>query len=141
MTADLDSDAIPAPDTEGLLETVLPDGERVFCTHELEVASVHRQVCGYLHHGIRLEPSATVFDVGANIGLFTRLVGALRRAVVNEVTLRGVVYPLLRAAERRALLRPLVPSLCAKVTLYHFHAGRRDRGRGLQLDLSRVVPG
>jgi len=71
MVEELDSGA--APDTAGLLETALPDGERVFCTHELEVASVHRQVRGYLQHGIRIEAGATVFDVGANIGLFTRL--------------------------------------------------------------------
>lgn len=69
MVADLDSDGVPAPDTEGLLETALPDGERW------------------------------------------------------------------------ALLRPLVPSLCAKVTPYPFHASRRDRDRGLLLDSPRVVPG
>jgi len=53
------------------LECRLPDGTSVFCLNRLETKYVHREVQGYLENGIHLDEGATVFDVGANIGLFT----------------------------------------------------------------------
>ena len=120
--------------------------------HEVTLAGLARRAYmqGYNYHylednvpeaWIRRKTGRVAPADGLGPWLAARLKGALRRAVVNEVTLRGVVYPLLHSAERRALLRPLVPSLCGKVTLHHFHAGLRDRARGREFDLSRVVPG
>lgn len=57
-----------------LHEVTLPGGMTVDCRRESEAVLVSEQVQLYFRHGISLEPGATVFDVGANIGLFTRLV-------------------------------------------------------------------
>jgi GT2 family glycosyltransferase len=80
-------------------------------------------------------------ELADGVGLFarTRLKSWLRRGIVNGATLRGVVYPLIRAAARFPFLRPLVPSLCGKVTLYHFHLGLRDYSASRAADLARVV--
>lgn len=43
----------------------------VSCLQRHEVAIVNREVQGYFSNGLRLKPGDTVFDVGANIGLFT----------------------------------------------------------------------
>jgi amino acid adenylation domain-containing protein/FkbM family methyltransferase len=61
---------------EGLGEELceLPDGLRAFCLNRNEAEVVYREVfteAGYLRHGIELADGACVFDVGANIGLFT----------------------------------------------------------------------
>jgi len=49
----------------------LPNQQRVFCTNPLEVAVIFAQIAPYFQHGINLKTGDTVFDVGANIGLFT----------------------------------------------------------------------
>ena len=49
----------------------LPNGMIVSCLQRHEVAIVNREVQGYFSNGLRLKPGDTVFDVGANIGLFT----------------------------------------------------------------------
>ena len=43
----------------------------VSCLQRHDVAIVNREVQGYFANGVRLKPGDTVFDVGANIGLFT----------------------------------------------------------------------
>jgi FkbM family methyltransferase len=48
----------------------LPNGMVVSCLQKHEVLLVNLEVQGYLSNGIRLKPGDTVFDVGANIGLF-----------------------------------------------------------------------
>ena len=50
---------------------VLPNGMTVSCLQKHEVLLVWLEVEGYLSHGIELRPGDTVFDVGANIGLFS----------------------------------------------------------------------
>lgn len=50
---------------------VLPNGMTVFCQQKHEVPLVHLEVEGYLSNGLALRPGDTVFDVGANIGLFS----------------------------------------------------------------------
>lgn len=49
----------------------LPNGMIVSCLQKHEVSLVHLEVEGYLCNGLRLKPGDTVFDVGANIGLFS----------------------------------------------------------------------
>jgi FkbM family methyltransferase len=57
-----------------LHEVTLPGGMKVDCRRESEAVLVSEQVQLYFRHGVNLQPGATVFDVGANIGLFTLLV-------------------------------------------------------------------
>ena len=52
-------------------ETVLPNGMTAFCLQKEEVPLIYQQVQEYLKHGIELDRGDTVFDVGANIGLFS----------------------------------------------------------------------
>jgi FkbM family methyltransferase len=66
-----------------LEKAVLPNGKSVHCLRESEAREVYQQVQGYFRHGIRLGPGALVFDVGANIGLFTLLVHELCRHEVD----------------------------------------------------------
>lgn len=56
-----------------LRKAVLPDGRRVYCLRESEARQVYEQVRCYFRHGIRVGPGSVVFDVGANIGLFSLL--------------------------------------------------------------------
>jgi amino acid adenylation domain-containing protein/non-ribosomal peptide synthase protein (TIGR01720 family)/FkbM family methyltransferase len=56
----------------------LPNGTLVFHLNEGETEMVYEEVFeehGYLRHGISLEEGSVVFDVGANIGLFSLFVG------------------------------------------------------------------
>lgn len=52
-------------------ETILPNGMKVFCLREDEVPILYEQIHEYFRNGIELHEGDTVFDVGANIGLFT----------------------------------------------------------------------
>ena len=52
-------------------ETILPNGMKVFCLREDEVPILYEQIQEYFRNGIELHEGDTVFDVGANIGLFT----------------------------------------------------------------------
>ncbi len=53
------------------VDVALPNGMIVSCLQKHEVPLVNIEVQGYLSNGIRLQPGDTVFDVGANIGLFS----------------------------------------------------------------------
>lgn len=88
---------------------------------------------------IRLKMGHVEPSHGLGVYLKTRMKGGLRRCVLNALTLRAVIIPLLRAAERFEFLRPLVPNLCSKVTFYHFHVGLQDCDAGRAIDLGRVV--
>jgi FkbM family methyltransferase len=50
---------------------VLPNGMTVFCLQKHEVPLLLLEVDGYLSNGLELRAGNTVFDVGANIGLFS----------------------------------------------------------------------
>lgn len=49
----------------------LPNGMTVSCLQKHEVPLVYSEVQGYLSNGLKLGPGDIVFDVGANIGLFS----------------------------------------------------------------------
>lgn len=51
-------------------QVLLPNGMAVACLQRHEVPIVHREVQSYFSKGLKLAPGDTVFDVGANIGLF-----------------------------------------------------------------------
>ncbi|HLX09567.1 MAG TPA: amino acid adenylation domain-containing protein [Thermoanaerobaculia bacterium] len=62
---------------EDLLE--LPNGLAVAHLNRAETEFLYREIfaaTSYLRHGVRLPPAATVFDVGANIGMFTLFAAA-----------------------------------------------------------------
>lgn len=52
-------------------ETMLPNGMKIFYLQEEEVPTLYEQIQEYFRNGIELHEGDTVFDVGANIGLFT----------------------------------------------------------------------
>ncbi|MBD2777694.1 FkbM family methyltransferase [Iningainema tapete] len=54
-----------------LAETVLPNGMKIFCLQKKLVPIIYQQVQEYLKNGIELQKGDTVFDIGANIGLFS----------------------------------------------------------------------
>lgn len=51
--------------------TILPNGNRAYCFDENEAYITYMHVNEYLKNGINLSENDVVFDVGANIGLFT----------------------------------------------------------------------
>lgn len=54
-----------------LRSTTLPNGKTVFCLQAREVDLMYGEVKEYTNHGIHVRENDTVFDVGANIGMFT----------------------------------------------------------------------
>lgn len=60
-----------------LSTTYLPDGREVFCLQAEEAKVLYEQVRGYIKHDLTLKEGDTVFDVGANIGLFSLMVDDL----------------------------------------------------------------
>ncbi|MFB2894250.1 FkbM family methyltransferase [Aerosakkonemataceae cyanobacterium BLCC-F50] len=52
-------------------ETILPNGMNIFCLREEEVPILYSQIQEYFRNGIKVQKGDIVFDVGANIGLFT----------------------------------------------------------------------
>lgn len=61
-----------------LADVSLPNGDVVSCLQKHEVPLVQLEIETYFTNGIQLNPGDTVFDVGANIGLFS--VGAYHRS-------------------------------------------------------------
>ncbi len=57
--------------SRSLPQVELPDGRRVFCLSRTETPVLFGHVQEYFKHGIEIEPGDIVFDVGANVGLFT----------------------------------------------------------------------
>jgi FkbM family methyltransferase len=53
-----------------IAEVSLSNGMVVSCLQRQEVPIVHREVQSYFSKNLKLRPGDTVFDVGANIGLF-----------------------------------------------------------------------
>ena len=51
-------------------KTKLTDGTEIYCILATEAGVLDHHVAGYFNHGISLSRGATVFDVGANIGVF-----------------------------------------------------------------------
>ncbi|HEU4886043.1 MAG TPA: amino acid adenylation domain-containing protein, partial [Longimicrobium sp.] len=70
---------LPRPETREL-----PDGSEVFHLNASETDFLYREIFedrSYLRHGVELEDGDCVFDVGANIGLFSLFAGRLRQGV------------------------------------------------------------
>lgn len=54
-----------------MLETTIPNGKKIFCINKEEVEFLYSQMPNYIKHGIKLNQGDTIFDVGANIGMFS----------------------------------------------------------------------
>lgn len=52
-------------------ETKLTNGTKIFCLRELEVPVLYEQIQDYIKYEIKIDEGDIVFDVGANIGLFS----------------------------------------------------------------------
>lgn len=52
-------------------KTMLPNGVEVYSKRKEEALLMYGEVADYARHGLSLQPGATVFDVGANIGMFS----------------------------------------------------------------------
>jgi phthiocerol/phenolphthiocerol synthesis type-I polyketide synthase E len=66
-------DSVSAPPTAALT-CVLPNGSTISCYNRAEISQFYEDIFidhGYLRHGITLRDGDTIFDVGANVGLFT----------------------------------------------------------------------
>jgi len=56
---------------------VLPNGEKIYYIDKLSALDIYEEIYidnDYLRYDISVEPNDTVFDVGANIGLFSRFI-------------------------------------------------------------------
>ncbi|MBO0698181.1 MAG: FkbM family methyltransferase [Zavarzinella sp.] len=84
-----------------LREVSLPDGARIFAVRPQEVETLYQQVQEYFQHGIGVNAGDTVFDVGANIGLFALW---LRRTVGGHVRVYSFepIPPVFEALQRNA---------------------------------------
>ncbi|BAZ40752.1 methyltransferase FkbM family protein [Calothrix sp. NIES-4101] len=69
--------------TNLMSETKLPNGMKIFAINPEEALVLCEQVQEYFKNGIELYPGDTVFDVGANIGLFSLSVYELCHQNVN----------------------------------------------------------
>lgn len=58
--------------------------------------------------------------------LKTRSKHAMRRIVVNALTVPYLVVPLIKAAEKWRFIAPLVPKLASKVSVYYYFKGMQD---------------
>lgn len=70
----------------------LPNGMRVACLQRHEVRLVNREIESYFPDGFQIHPGDTVFDVGANIGLFS-----LAACVRCDYKLRAYAFEPVRA--------------------------------------------
>lgn len=52
-------------------KVLLPNGMQVYSQRKEEALLMYDEVSNYAKHGLRIEAGASVFDVGANIGMFS----------------------------------------------------------------------
>lgn len=66
-----------------VLETTIPNQKKIFYLNKEEVDYLYPQMPNYIRHGIKIEKGNTVFDVGANIGMFSLFANDLCAGEVN----------------------------------------------------------
>ncbi|WP_413175421.1 FkbM family methyltransferase [Anabaena azotica] len=77
----------------------LDNGMKVFCLQPDEVQLTYQEVQNYLKYGIALKAGDTVFDIGANIGLFTIWLSAKFNDKINIYSFEPIpdIYEVLNA--------------------------------------------
>ena len=69
--------------SNSISETTIPNRKKIFYLNKEEVDYLYPQMPNYIRHGIKIEKGNTVFDVGANIGMFSLFVNDLCAGEVN----------------------------------------------------------
>ena len=69
--------------SNSILETTIPNQKKIFYLNQEEVDYLYPQMPNYIRHGINIEKGNTIFDVGANIGMFSLLANDLGAGEVN----------------------------------------------------------
>ena len=66
----VDGGHLPAEEEQVFPTAMLSNGMEVACLQRHDAPIVHAEVEAYFRHGIQVREGDTIFDVGANIGLF-----------------------------------------------------------------------
>jgi FkbM family methyltransferase len=84
-------------------ETQLANGTKIFCLQQEEVPVLYEQIQDYIKYGIKLCEGDTVFDVGANIGLFSLWTYQKCQQNVNILAFEPIpaIYKVLQANANR----------------------------------------
>lgn len=84
-------------------ETRLSNGMKVFCMAKNETSLMYKEVQNYVKYGIQLKEGDIVFDVGANIGLFTILLSKKFNHKINIYSFEPIpdIYEVLSANVKR----------------------------------------
>ena len=69
--------------SNSISQTTIPNQKKIFYLNKEEVDYLYPQMPNYIRHGIKIEKGNTVFDVGANIGMFSLFVNDLCAGEVN----------------------------------------------------------
>ena len=69
--------------SNSILETTIPNQKKIFYLNQEEVDYLYPQMPNYIRHGINIEKGNTIFDVGANIGMFSLFANDLCAGEVN----------------------------------------------------------
>lgn len=135
MAAEIESLANPSRGAAGAaprapaarsLRYVLPDGTEIFHQSEAETLHFYQDIFehrSYVKHGIRIPDGGCVFDVGANIGLFTLF--ASRQARDVQIYSFEPAPPLFQILSRNVESH--------KVRARVFNAGVSDRSKTAEL--------
>lgn len=83
---------------------------------------------------VRLKTCDVTLSDGLSIYLNAHIKKIIRRIIINRISIKIFVVPLIKAAERFNFLSPLVPVLAGKVATYYFHLGFQDYKNKLPWD-------
>jgi FkbM family methyltransferase len=102
-----------------LKQVILPNKMKVYCSNKREARIVYEQVQEYLRNGIALKEGDVVFDVGANIGIFSLYVNYLLKQRVEIYAFEPIpaIYSIL---QRNADLfnRERIHTFCCGISQY-----------------------
>ncbi|MEM9283667.1 MAG: FkbM family methyltransferase [Verrucomicrobiota bacterium] len=108
--------------------TTIVDGEEVYCLQKREVPLIAKDVRDYLKSGVELRKGDVVFDVGANIGLFSRAVSRLLESNVRIYAFEPIpqIFAVLEANLDRLSLENVTAMPCglsskAEISTFYYY--------------------